>query len=90
MLLAGCIIPGKVVHLLGPVTKIRSGSPQLLKESGLSAGTDHLEMGDSHHKAHLHLSVEAEISIRRERGTEQGDQGRSLQSSVRADEHSPF
>ena len=48
------------------------------------------KMGDSCCKAHLHISVEAEGLIRRERGTEQRDQGRGLQSSLRADEHSPF
>ena len=39
----------------------------------------------AHLKAHLHLSVEAEVFIRRERGTEQRDQGRGLQSPLRAD-----
>ena len=41
-------------------------------------------MGDSCLKAHLHLSVEAEVFIRRERGTELRDEGRGLQSSLRA------
>ena len=44
----------------------------------------------AHLKAHLHLSVEAEVFIRRERGTEQRDRGRGLERSVCADEHSPF
>ena len=69
-----------------------------VRESGLFAGASHLEdggliskpIGDSGHKAHLHLSVEAEAFIKRERGTEQRDRGRGLQISVRADEHSPF
>ena len=48
-------------------------------------------MRDSHLKAHLHLSVEAEVFLRRERGTEQGDQGGGLlKSSLCADGHSPF
>ena len=34
------------------------------------------KMGDSCLKAHLHFSVEAVVFIRRERGTEQRDQGR--------------
>ena len=48
------------------------------------------KMGDSCPKAHLHLSVEAEAFIRRERGTEQRDQGRGLKGSLRADELGPF
>ena len=41
-------------------------------------------------KAHLPISVEAEFFlIRRERGTEQRDEGRGLESSLCADEHSP-
>ena len=48
------------------------------------------KIGDSHLKARLPLSVEAEVSIRRERGTEQRYQGRGLQIPVRAREHSPF
>ena len=48
------------------------------------------KMGDSCPKAHLHLSVEAEAVIRRERGTEQRDQRREFKSSLRADEHSLF
>ena len=71
------------------------------KESGLFADAGHLEdgchvskpipwkMGDSCHKAHLYLSVKADVFIRRKR-TEQKDQGRGLKSSPRADEHSPF
>ena len=47
-------------------------------------------MGDSHLKAHLHLSVEAEVFIRRERKTEQRDQGRGVKSPLYADKHSPF
>ena len=47
-------------------------------------------MGDSCHKAHPHRSVEAEVFIRRERGREQRDQGRELESSPGADKHSPF
>ena len=30
------------------------------------------KMGESCHRAHFHLSVEAEVFIRRERGIEQG------------------
>ena len=48
------------------------------------------KIGDSGLKAHLPLSVEAEVFIRRGRGTEQRDQGRGLQSSLQADEHRPF
>ena len=48
------------------------------------------KMGDSCLKAHLPLSVEAEVFIRSKRGTEQRDQGRGLQRSLRADKHSPF
>ena len=48
------------------------------------------KMGDFCLKTHLHLSVEAEVFIRRERGPEQRDQGRGLKSSLRAEEHSPF
>ena len=55
-----------------------------VKESGLFSGAGHLEggglvsqspspgkMGDSRLKAHHHLSVQAEVFIRRERGTEE-------------------
>ena len=45
-------------------------------------------MGDSCLKACLHFSVEAAVFIRRERGTEQREKWRGLQSSLRADEHS--
>ena len=34
------------------------------------------EVGDSCLKAHLHLSVQVEVVVRRGRGTEQRDQGR--------------
>ena len=44
-------------------------------------------MGDSCHKAHLHLSVETEVFIRRERETEQRVQERGLKSSLHEDEH---
>ena len=46
------------------------------------------KMGDSHLKAHLQLSVEAEVFIRRVRGTEHRDQGWGLKSSPHADQHS--
>ena len=58
-----------------------------VKESGLFLGAGHLEdgglmsqspspekMGDLHLKVHLLISVEAEVFIRRDRGTEQRDQ----------------
>ena len=74
-----------------------------VKESGLFSGASHLEdrvltsqspspgkMGDSCFKVHLLLSVEAEVSERRQRGTEQRDQGRGFRSSLRADDRSPF
>ena len=48
------------------------------------------EMGDSCLKPHLHMSAQAEVFIRRERGTEQRGQGKGLKSSLPADEHSPF
>lgn len=47
-------------------------------------------MGDSCLKVHLPILVEEEVSIRRERETEQRDQGWGLKSSLRADEHGPF
>ena len=82
------------------MTLCRSGCPPLrkpileagacVKESGLFADAGHLEDGDSCHIAHLHLSVEAEVFIRRERGREQRDQGRALRSPLRADEPSPL
>ena len=50
-------------------------------ESGLFSDANNMEDGDSRLKAHLQLSVEAEVFIRREKGTEQRDQGRGLQSS---------
>ena len=61
-----------------------------LEDGGLRPQSPSPEkMGDSCLKAHLHLSVEAEVIIR-ERGTEQRDQGEGLQGSLCADEHSPF
>ena len=60
------------------------------------------KMGGSHLGAHIledrglmsqilsTLSVETGVFIRRERGTEQRAQERGLQSSLCADEHSPF
>ena len=48
------------------------------------------KMGDSCLKSHLYISVEAGGLIRRDRGTEQKEQGRGLKSSLHADEHSPF
>ena len=47
-------------------------------------------MEDLFLKVHLHLSVEAEVFTRRERGTEQRDQERGLKNSLRAEQHSPF
>ena len=57
-----------------------------VKEHSLLSGASHLEdggltsqspapgkMGDSCHEIHLHLSVEAEVFIRRERETKQRD-----------------
>ena len=62
-----------------------------VKESGLFSGGGSREekgltsqspapgkMGDACHKAHLHLSEEAEVFTRREMGTEQRDGGRGL------------
>ena len=43
------------------------------------------EDGDSCLKAHLPLSVEAEVCIRAGRGTEERDQGRGLKSSPSAE-----
>ena len=48
------------------------------------------KMEESCLKVHLHISVEAEVFIRRDRRTEQRDEGKGLQRSLRADEHSPF
>ena len=56
-----------------------------IQASGLFADAGNLEVGDLGYPAHLHLSVEAEVFIRKERGTEQRDQGRGLQNSLRAD-----
>ncbi|XP_054430320.1 propionyl-CoA carboxylase alpha chain, mitochondrial isoform X2 [Pteronotus mesoamericanus] len=46
------------------------------------------KIGDSCLKAHL--PVEAEVFIRRKRGTEEKDQGRGMKSSLCANEDSPF
>ena len=48
------------------------------------------EWEDSCFKAHFHFSVQAEVFIRKERGTEQRYQGRGLKSSLRAGEHNLF
>lgn len=48
------------------------------------------KMGNSCLKAHLHLSVEAEVFIRRGMGTEQINQWKGLKSSLHADEYNPF
>lgn len=56
----------------------------------MSQGPSLWEDEDSGLKAHLCISVEAEALIRKERGTEERDRGRWLQSSLRADKHSPF
>ena len=40
-------------------------------------------MGDSFLKAHLHISVEAEVFIRRKRKMEERDQGRGVKSSLK-------
>ena len=48
------------------------------------------KIGDSGLKAHLPLSVEAEVFIRRGRGTEQRDQGRGLKGSPQTDGLGPF
>ena len=73
-----------------------------VKEDGLFSGASNLEdglmsqspsprkMGDSCLKAHLYLSVETEVFLRRGRGTEQRDKGKGLKISLRADEHSLF
>ena len=74
-----------------------------LKKSGLFSDASNLgdggltsqspspgKMGDSHLKTHLYNTVEAEVFIRRERGTEQRGQGRGLKSSLCADQHSTF
>ena len=66
-----------------------------VKVSGLFADAGHMrdggltsqspspgKMEPSCQKAHLHLSVEAENFIRRQRGTEQTDQGKGLRSSL--------
>ena len=45
-----------------------------VKESGLFSGAGHLKDGGSRLKAHFHISVEADVFIRKERGTEQRDQ----------------
>ena len=58
-----------------------------VNESGLFSGAGHLEDGglvsqspsprkmDSHLEAHVYLSVEAEVFIMRQKGTELGNQG---------------
>ena len=56
-----------------------------LKESGLFKCLSSVKMGNSCLKAHLHISVEAEVFIRRGKGMEQRDQGRGLKSSLHAD-----
>ena len=48
------------------------------------------KMRDARLKAHLHLSVEAEVFIRRERGAEQRDQRQELNRSLCADKHSAY
>ena len=59
-----------------------------VKEGGLFVDAAHLEDGGL--MSQIDLSVEAEVSIRRERGTELRDQGRGDQSSLLADDHSPL
>ena len=57
-----------------------------IQASGLFADAGNLEVGDLGYPAHLHLSVEAEVFIRKEKGIEQKDQKRGLKCSVCADE----
>ena len=78
------------------VKEHRSGLPAAMKANIQEAGGDVKESGlfemlsiwkvdDSCHKAHLHVSLEAEgfffFFIRRDRGIEQTDQERGLQNS---------
>ena len=68
-----------------------------VRESGLFAGASHLEdggliskpIGDSGHKAHLHLSVEAEAFIKRQGNRIERPRERVV-NSLCAAEHSPF
>ena len=50
-----------------------------IQASGLFADAGNLEVGDLGYPAHLHLSVEAEVFIRIQRGTKPRDQGREFQ-----------
>ena len=65
-----------------------SGAGYLYDRDLFSQRLSSRKMEDSHLKAHLYLSVEAEFFIGRERG--QRDQQRGWKSSLHADEHSPF
>ena len=73
------------VQLPGTMKASTGESGADVNGNGFFADAGHLEDGDSCLKAHLHLSVEAEVFIRRKRGPEQSDQGRGC-----TDEHSPF
>ena len=72
------------------VTERRSGCLATTKADTREAGTDvkgigvfadahHLEGGGLMSKAYLHISMVAEVVLRRERGTEQRDQGRGVE-----------
>ena len=59
------------------------------KDSGLFEDAGHLEDGLMFQSPAPPLFGDRGF-ITRERGTEQGDQGRGLKSSLHAEEHSPF
>ena len=73
---------GRGAHVLKPISW-EDGRP-------LSHSPSPWEDGYSCLKSHFHISVQAEVFIRRERETEPRGQGRELKSPVCAEEHSPF
>ena len=89
---------------LSATAKANSGKAGAdIKESGLFAGASHLEdrkvtshsppsgkWGTHVTKPTSTAQCRQRVFVRRERETEQRDQGRGLQSSLRAGEHSPF
>lgn len=86
---SGCVTGTQVLPPAVPETRLMRRR-LLRKESGSFKCQSPEEMGDPCHKAHLNISVQVQVLIKREGEAEQRDQGEGAESSLRADQHSPF
>ena len=67
----------------------KAGAPE--EESGFLKCRPPEKVGGSHPKAHLHIPEQAEVSVRRERGSRtKRSVGQGLETSLPADWHSLF